>query len=84
MRAAQERNAGRTMTNTAPKIGQVREHDGPRIGPLYPGEMAVLIPPLPDSVSVTRWRVQPIPGFAGWWLRLRWRCITFITKGKRS
>jgi hypothetical protein len=66
-----------------PAIGEPRIYEGDTIPKLYPGEVAIAqIDPATmvaamqrgeASVAVTSWMVEPMPGWEGRWLRLRYR-----------
>ncbi len=71
------------MTAKTTPIGVPRLYEGPVLPRLYPGEQASAQLD-PQSVAeafdqgggelrVVGWLVEPMPGWAGWWLRTRWR-----------
>lgn len=71
------------MKPISPPIGEPRVYDGESVPVIYPGEVAqaridpeVLFAALQrgeHEVSISGWTVEPMPGWDGWWLRVRYR-----------
>ncbi len=59
-------------TTKLPKIGVPRIYTGPTIDVLYPGEEAHVII-TPNKKVIEDWIVEPMPGFHGWYLRMKYR-----------
>lgn len=59
------------MSTFPPPIGYVREY-ARVIEVLYPGEEAIVIS-VDDHGQITAWRVEPMRGLRGWFLRTRYR-----------
>jgi hypothetical protein len=59
-------------------IGQVAEVEGAVIPILYPGEMAISTKTVmteEGTIHVLAWRIEPLSGWHGWWLRWRYRLV---------